>query len=148
MILITIKQTLNAQPKQIISTLLDHQQLHRFFNAKFTLLQAQDEGQIEGGKGSVRQVKIGKITFSEQIISADQNLISYQIVGDKPVANHRGDIYLTANKDINTLVTELNYCISCSAPWWMPNALLKYVITKDITQALNNLNNYFLAGKA
>ena len=79
MILITIKQTLNAQPKQIISTLLDHQQLHRFFNAKFKLLQAQNEGQIEGGKGAVRQVKIGKITFSEQVISADQNHISYQI---------------------------------------------------------------------
>ena len=145
MILITIKQTVNAQPKQIISTLLDHQQLHRFFNAKFMLLQAQDEGQIKGGKGSVRQVKIGKITFSERIISADQNHICYQIVGDKPVANHRGDICLAANKEPN--VTELNYYIRCSAPWWIPNALLKYVITKDITQALNNLNNYFLAGE-
>ena len=103
MILITIKQTLNAQPKQIISTLLDHQQL------------------------------------------VQQLVYLFQL--DKPVANHQGNIYLSANKDINTLVTELNYCISCSAPWWMPNALLKYAITKDITQALNNLNNYFLAGK-
>lgn len=36
-------------------------------------------------------------TFKEQIIMADNNHISYRILGDKPIAQHRGDIYLKAN---------------------------------------------------
>ncbi len=147
MIFISIKQTLNADPLQIITTLLDHQQLDRFFNAKFELIKTANSGELKGGKGAIRQVKMANATFNERIIMANPSHICYQIVGNKPVANHQGDIYLVANTGAKSITTDLNYCIRCKAPWWLPNALLKHLISKDITQALNKLQHYFMAGK-
>ena len=75
-----------------------------------------------------------------------QSHICYQIIGNKPVANHQGDIYLSANTSLEGFKTNLSYYIQGKAPWWLPNILLKHVITKDITQALNKLEHYLLAG--
>ncbi|WP_338363535.1 SRPBCC family protein [uncultured Pseudoalteromonas sp.] len=147
MIFISIKQTLNAEPLQIITTLLDHQQLDRFFNAKFELIQTQNSGELKGGKGAIRQVKMANATFNERIVMANPGHICYQIIGDKPVAHHQGDIYLVANAGAKSSTTELTYCIRCKAPWWLPNALLKHLISKDIIQALIKLQHYFMASK-
>ncbi|KTF17342.1 MULTISPECIES: SRPBCC family protein [Pseudoalteromonas] len=146
MIFIKIKKTLDAPPSKITEILLNHKQLGRFFNAKFKLIATANNGELKGGKGAIRQVEMANTAFNEQIISANQSHICYQIIGNKPVANHQGDIYLSANTSLEGFKTNLSYYIQCKAPWWLPNILLKHVITKDITQALNKLEYYLLAG--
>mgnify|MGYP000692644925 CR=1 FL=1 len=93
MVKIKVKRTVAATPEQIRSVLLAHADLGRFFNAHFTLLTPQEPGEITGGKGTIREIKMQGTTFKEQIIAADNSHISYCIIGSKPVAKHRGDIY-------------------------------------------------------
>ncbi|MEI8705751.1 SRPBCC family protein [Pseudoalteromonas sp. B62] len=143
MILINLKQNLAAPPTEIINVLLDHERLNRFFNAQFLLLKPQNCGQISGGKGAVRQVRTSGYTFTEQVISASDNHICYQIVGNKPVAAHQGDIYLTVIEKQAFISTELTYSIQCISPWWMPSFILKFFIKKDIKNALTKLERYF-----
>lgn len=142
MISITVKQKVGATPLQIRQTLLKHEQLDRFFNADFLLIKKQNEGEIEGGKGSVRQVSMVGIQFEEQIISADNNHISYQIIGNKPVADHRGDICFCSDSDSVTPITKITYNINFKPVWWQPSAILAFFIKKDITQALKKLAIY------
>jgi hypothetical protein len=143
MILITVKEKVGATPSQIKQTLLKHEQLDRFFNANFSLIKKQNEGEIKGGKGSVRQVSMIGIQFEEQIISADNNHISYQIVGNKPVADHRGDIFFCSDKGSVTPITEITYNINFKPVWWQPSFILVFFIKKDITQALKKLAIHF-----
>lgn len=147
MISITLKQNINATRQQICETLLEHQQLSRFFDATFSLIQPQNKTELKGGKGAIRQVKISGITFSERIISADHHHISYQIIGNKPVAEHRGNIHFNENdlaKDSNIPAsTEVTYHISCKAPWWLPSLILAFFIKKDLGQALKKLASHF-----
>lgn len=144
MISINLKQKIAATPSQIREVLLEHEQLNRFFNADFQLINNQNEGEIAGGKGAVRQVSMLGVKFKEQIISADNKHISYQIMGNKPVAEHRGDIYFYEDNAV-TPMTEVNYKISCKAPWWLSSFVLGFFIKKDIAQALNKLANNFKA---
>jgi len=139
MISITVKQKVKATPSQIKQTLLKHEQLDRFFNANFLLIKKQNEGEIKGGKGTVRQVSMIGVQFEERIISADNNHISYQIIGNKPVADHRGDIYFCNESEVDTPMTEVTYNINCKAAWWQPSVILVFFIKKDITQALKKL---------
>jgi hypothetical protein len=143
MISIAVKQNINATSSQIKERLLEHEQLNRFFNAEFVLLKNQNEGEIKGGKGTIRQISMMGIKFDEIIISADNNHISYRIIGNKPVADHRGEINFAQNNDITRTVTEVNYNISCKSPWWLPSFILSYFIKKDITQALKTLGISF-----
>ncbi|ASM52968.1 hypothetical protein PNIG_a0683 [Pseudoalteromonas nigrifaciens] len=142
MIQITLKQKIAATPLQVRDALLDHAQLERFFNAKFVLLKKQNEGEIIGGKGAIRQVIMAGVRFEERIISADSNHISYQIIGNKPVAEHRGDIYFCVSDNAPTS-TEVTYNIRCKTPWWLPSLVIKFFIKKDIAQALNKLKANF-----
>jgi hypothetical protein len=146
MVSIILKQHLPATPLQVRDILLEHEQLNRFFNADFLLLKEQDEGELKGGKGAVRQVHMIGVTFEERIISADSNHISYQIIGNKPVAGHRGDIYFSKGNNSATPITEITYNISCKTPWWLPNFVLGFFIKKDITQALRKLAILFKNG--
>ncbi|NQZ22699.1 MAG: SRPBCC family protein [Colwellia sp.] len=146
MISINITQNIAATPSQISEVLLEHEQLNRFFNADFQLIKKQNEGEIAGGKGAVRQVSMLGIKFKEQIISADNQHISYQIMGNKPVAEHRGDIYFYEDNNTVTPMTQVNYKISCKAPWWLSSFVLGFFIKKDIAQALNKLANNFKSG--
>jgi hypothetical protein len=146
MILISLKQSLTARPSQVREILLEHEHLNRFFNATFLLLKTQNEGEIRGGKGSIRQVSMLGGKFQEQIISADDNHISYQIIGNKPVAQHRGDIYFKTDNSRAVAKTEITYNISCKAPWWIPSFVLGFFIKKDITQALKKLASHFKEG--
>ncbi|MFT5295345.1 MAG: hypothetical protein ACI9YH_001359 [Colwellia sp.] len=139
MISITVKQTINATPLQIRKILLEHEQLHRFFNAEFLLMKIQDEGEVKGGKGAIRQISMMGVKFEEKIVSADNNHISYQIIGNKPVSEHRGNINFSQDNNTATPNTEVNYNISCKAPWWIPSFILSFFIKKDVKQALSKL---------
>jgi hypothetical protein len=143
MISISLKQNIPATPSQVRDTLLEHQQLNRFFDAEFLLIKEQDKAEIQGGKGAVRQICMIGVTFEECIISADNNHISYQIIGNKPVADHRGDIYFCKNNTTAEPMTEVTYNISCKAPWWLPSFILGFLIKKDVTQALKKLSIHF-----
>lgn len=146
MISITVKQNVTATPSQIRNILLEHEQLNRFFNANFLLINKQNEGEIKGGKGAIRQVSMTGVTFEEQIISADDTHISYQIIGNKPVAEHRGDIYFCSDSNSVTPMTEITYNINFKTAWWQPSFILVFFIKKDITQALKNLAVHFEGG--
>ncbi|NQZ89616.1 MAG: SRPBCC family protein [Colwellia sp.] len=139
MISIAVKKTINATPLQVREILLEHQQLNRFFNAEFMLIRKQNEGEIEGGKGAIRQVSMMGIKFEEVIVSADEHHIFYQIMGNKPVSEHRGNIHFSQSNNTITPNTEVSYHISCKAPWWLPTFLLSFFIKKDVKQALNKL---------
>jgi len=139
MISINLTQKIAATPSQIRDVLLEHDQLNRFFNADFQLINKQDEGEVAGGKGAVRQVSMLGVKFKEKIISADNQRISYQIVGNKPVAEHRGDIYFCEDNRTLVPMTEVTYKISCKAPWWLSSFVLGFFINKDIKQALYKL---------
>jgi hypothetical protein len=147
MISISVKQNIAAKPSQLRDILLEHEHLCRFFNARFSLIKAQNEAEISGGTGSVRQVSMLGGKFQERIISADDKQISYQIIGNKPVAQHRGDIYFHSNNNSpgpsTASITEITYNISCKEPWWVPEFILGYLIKKDIKQALKKLASHF-----
>ena len=142
MITINVEQQVLSPIEQVNKALLDHQQLDRFFNAKFKLIKTQNDGELVGGKGAIRQVTIGKIAFKEQIISASHEHICYRIIGKGPVANHQGDIRLTPLGDDNT-TTQLDYIIKFDGPKWLPNFILKFFIERDIKQAMKNLAEHF-----
>ena len=142
MITIEIAQQVLAPVEQICQVLLDHQQLDRFFKADFKLITRQNKGELLGGTGAVRQVNLGKIVFKEQIISATNEHICYRIIGRGPVADHQGDIYLTSVGNGNT-ATQLDYVIKFNGPKWLPDFILKFIIERDIKQAMKNLAEYF-----
>ena len=142
MVEIKVKRAVAATPEQVRSVLLAHADLGRFFNAHFTLLAPQEPGEISGGKGTIREIKMQGTIFKEQIIAADNSHISYRIIGSKPVAQHRGDIYLNTINEEPSL-TEVNYHISCIAPFWLPDFILAFFIKKDISQALKKIARYF-----
>lgn len=146
MITIKVNQQIQASAEQVRETLLDHQQLERFFNAKFSIIKKQNSGEIAGGKGAVRQVTIGNIIFKEQIISADNQHICYRIIGKGPVKAHQGDIYLTAGideKGVDNSGTQLEYIIKFIGPKWCPNTILKFFIGRDIQKAMKKLTEHF-----
>ncbi|MFT6900672.1 MAG: hypothetical protein ACJAXS_000849 [Colwellia sp.] len=143
MISITLKQNVIASPSQVSTILLEHDQLNRFFDADFSLIKNQNNGEINGGKGAVRQISMLCVKFKEEIISADNQHIHYKIVGNKPVSDHRGDIYFCLNKITAIPTTEVTYHISCKAPWWLPSFVLSFLIKKDVTQALKKIALHF-----
>ena len=145
MIKIELKQRIFSTPDKIQQMLLAQENLERFFHAKFRIVQGEDEGEISGGKGSVRQVTIGKHQFKEEIISATKNHICYRIIGDEPVSNHQGDIYLKLinMNDLSKEVTELYYVIVCSGPKFVPDFIVKILVAKDIKRAIKKLAEYF-----
>lgn len=139
MISIDVKQIINATPLQIRDVMLEHEQLNRFFNAEFMLVRKQKEGEIKGGKGAIRQISMMGVKFEEEILIADINHISYQIIGNKPVSEHRGNIHFSQVDNTTSPKTEINYKIRCKAPWWIPTFLLSFFINKDVKEALSKL---------
>ncbi|REL30906.1 SRPBCC family protein [Thalassotalea euphylliae] len=136
MVKVSVQQQVQASRQQVLAELLDHVNLSRFFDAKFSLVRAQQNGAVVGGIGSQRQIKMLGTRFVEEILAADENGVSYKIVGDWPVKNHRGDIVLSETKHGTTVV---DYQIVCQAPWFIPSALLQYLLTKDVAKAMQRL---------
>jgi len=141
MINIYIKQLIQAESKAVLEVLLDHENLDRFFNAKFSLITPQNTGEKPGGVGCVRQITMGGNTFNEEIIKASSEHICYRIVGKGPVDDHQGDIRLTP-KESNKF-TVLQYTIQCKGPVWLPSFLLKWFISSDIKKAMKKLAEHF-----
>ena len=145
MITIEVTQKISAPVEQVCQVLLDHPQLERFFNAKVKTIKMQNEGELLGGKGAIRQVSIGKIVFEEEIISASDEHICYRIVGNWPVSDHQGDIQLTP-LDVGNRTTQLDYVINFNGPKWLPSFLLKFFVGSDISKAMKKLAQHFAMG--
>jgi len=143
MVSINLKCTLLAPPEKVVAVLLEHVYLGRFFNAQFSQLKSHNKGEMKGGAGAVRQVKTPLATFNEQIIHASSTHICYRIMGDKPVQNHQGDIFLTPIEHEGNTATVLRYCIAFRPPFWMPGSFIKLLVQHDIAQALKKLTRYF-----
>ena len=150
MITINVTQQVLATPEQISQVLLTHEQLDRFFNADIRQLQAENSGEIIGGKGAIRQISIGKIVFEEEIISASTEHICYRIIGDWPVSSHQGDIQLTSLNahSVSTgcadNITKVDYVIHFNGPKWLPDFLLEFIVGRDIKRAMTKLAQYFV----
>ena len=139
MVNVCYQKNIAATPKELCDTLLDHQNLSDFFNASFKVLKAENDNEISGGKGCVREVTILSVRFKEEIIHADTNGIEYRVVDDFPVKAHRGVIAFTQQENS----TNVSYRITCRAPWYIPSWLLSRLLQNDIEQCLDKLGARF-----
>lgn len=139
MVNVHYQRVINATPQVLRDTLLNHQSLSDFFNATFKVLKVENDGEVSGGVGCVREVCILGIRFKEEIVKADTDGIEYRVVDDFPVKDHRGVIRFFAQGSL----TKVSYRISCCAPWYIPNGLLTRLLQKDVEQCLSKLGARF-----
>lgn len=144
MVNVDVMHMVAAAPNEISKLLLDHQQLHRFFDAKFAVAKTADDGEPAGGKGAIRNVSVAGVKFSEQVLFTSSNQIRYAIVGDKPLSNHQGNIYLAAQTPTQTSV---RYTIVCNGPKWLPDKWVEFLLAQAMKKALVKINQYFLSQK-
>ena len=133
------QKNIAATPKELRDTLLDHQNLSDFFNASFKVLKSENDNEVSGGKGCVREVTILGVRFKEEIVRADTNGIEYRVVDDFPVKAHRGVIAFMLQEN----ATKVSYRITCRAPWYIPSWLLSRLLQNDIEQCLDKLGARF-----
>lgn len=135
---IHLTQKVALDATELLLLLTDHEQLSRFFNAKFSVLEPAKNENIPGGAGCLREVSTRGSTFVEEIIKADTQSIEYRIVGDKPLKNHLGIIkFIPAEGGVN-----VDYTISGEVPGWLPTFIVQHVIKSDISNALTKLANF------
>lgn len=142
MVNVDVMQGVAAAPSEISEILLDHQQLGRFFDAKFSVAKTADIGEIHGGKGAIRDVSVAGVKFAEQVLLADAKHIRYAIVGNRPLRNHQGNIYLDEQ---NSALTSVRYTITCQAPKWLPDKLVELLLAQAMKKALIKINQHFLS---
>lgn len=140
MINIDVHQHIMASCEDICAVLLDHEQLPRFFDAKIALAKPENAGEIVGGIGSVRDVNVLGIKFSEAILLASTDHIRYAIIGQWPLKNHQGDIYFSTSASGQTLV---RYTITCEGPFWLPDGLIALILRQGIEKGLLKLAQHF-----
>ena len=58
MVNVDVVQTIAAVPSEVSKVLLDHQNAGQFFDAKFSIAKSADEGEVFGGKGAIRNLKV------------------------------------------------------------------------------------------
>lgn len=126
---------MKADIADLLPTLLEHEQLSRFFNASFDIIKPQNPQEIIGGKGCQREVSTRGNCFVEEIVKADLSGIQYKIVGQGPLKNHHGDISFEV-VDGGTLI---HYSITGDVVGWVPEFLFAWVLKYDISNALNKL---------
>ena len=139
MVNVHYQRVINATPQVLRDTLLNHQSLSDFFNATFKVLKVENDAEVSGGVGCVREVCILGVRFKEEIVKADTDGIEYCVVDDFPVKDHRGVIRFFAQGSL----TQVSYRISCCAPWYIPNWLLTRLLQNDVEQCLNKLGARF-----
>lgn len=144
MVNVDVLQQVAATPNEISKVLLDHQHLGRFFDAKFSLTSIADDGELAGGKGAIRKVTVAWVNFSEQVLLATSTHIRYAIVGNKPLSNHQGDIYLTEQ---SPNLTSVRYTIVCNGPKWLPDKWVEILLAQAMKKALIKIHHYFLLQK-
>jgi hypothetical protein len=142
MVNVDVVQVIAATPSEVSKILLDHQNSARFFDAKFSVAQMADEGEVFGGKGAIRNLNVAGVKFSEQILIANDNHIRYAIIGDRPLRGHQGNIYLEEQSPSSTSV---RYTIVCEAPKWLPDKFVEFLLSHAMKKALVKINKYFLA---
>jgi uncharacterized protein YndB with AHSA1/START domain len=135
MISVSYQKTIEATPEQLFTTLIDHANLHQFFNAKFDVVKEQNSNEPKGGKGCVRQVSILGVSFLEEIIAATPDEIRYRVINDFPVKHHLGVISFQAQQRATTV----NYTIECQSPWYLPSFVLRKLLSNDIRKCLTKL---------
>ena len=139
MVNVFYQKNIAATPQELCAILLDHPNLSNFFNASFKVLKAENDNEVSGGKGCVREVTILCVRFKEEIVHADTNGIEYRVVDDFPVKAHRGVIAFKAQGSRTTV----SYRITCRTPWHIPNWLLARLLQNDVAQCLNKLGARF-----
>ena len=142
MVNVDVVQVIAAGASEVSKILLDHQNAGRFFDAKFIVAKIADDGEIFGGKGAIRNLNVAGVKFSEQILIANPSHIRYAIVGDRPLKNHQGNIYLDEQ---NPTLTSVRYTIVCQAPKWLPDKLVEFLLSQAMKKALVKINQHFLA---
>ncbi len=140
MITIELHKIISADIDEIRTCLLDHSRLDRFFNAKFSLIKAENESEMKGGKGAVRQVTMKKNMFLEEVVMATDFHIRYQIIGKGPVTTHQGDVFLSRVADNESLI---KYLIVCEGPKGAPDFIVKWVIERGIKKGLKKIAKHF-----
>lgn len=143
MINILVKQSIPTSKEILLQTLLEHEQLGRFFNARFSVVRAENKNEIKGGSGCVRAIKTAGLTFQEQIMEANSDGIHYQIIGDFFLKEHVGKIMFSSNNNGSAVVTGVEYSIAFQVPWYLPSRLIKYFVESDIIKAMQKLKEHF-----
>lgn len=139
MITIRLTQQIKSGVNDVFNTLLEHEQLSRFFSGTFRVVHPSKDTSNSNGVGAVREICMRGETFCEEITAAKDGCIEYRILGNKPIKNHRGMIDIKPNQ-LGCLV---NYVIECEAQWWQPSFIVKRIITHDISVGLTKLTEYF-----
>lgn len=143
MINILVKQSIAASKDVLLHILLDHEQLDRFFNARFCVVRSENKNEIKGGTGCVRAIKTVGLTFQEQIMKANSDGIHYQIIGDFFLKEHVGKIIFSSNNNGTAAITDVEYSIAAQVPWYLPSRLIKYFVESDIIKAMKKLKEHF-----
>ncbi|WMN60622.1 SRPBCC family protein [Pseudoalteromonas xiamenensis] len=122
-------------PTNLLTTLLDHNQLSRFFGASITEIRPEIAGAPKGGKGTQRLVSMLGFKFIEEITDASVDKIEYAIQGNFPLKGHRGviEFYPSDTK------TVLRYQITGQVPRFIPVFLMALIIRRDLNLALKKL---------
>jgi len=139
MITIRLTQQMCCGVDDVFNTLLEHETLTRFFDATFRVVHPSSDSTNANGAGVVREICMRGETFCEQIVTAKDGYIEYQILGNKPLKKHKGMIDIKANQQ-GCLV---NYVIECESLWWQPSFIVKRIISHDINVGLTKLAEYF-----
>ncbi|GAB3519452.1 hypothetical protein BIT28_15110 [Photobacterium proteolyticum] len=135
---ITLEQTADVPKKVLFQLLSDHENLGRFFDAKYSLVK---HGKPEiNGIGAIRKVIAGPFTFREQIIDYKENEhLHYKIIEGGPVDEHGGWIRF---QSINANQSLIHYRIKFSPRIRGTGWLIKLLLEKDIKRALSNIAEY------
>ncbi|MGB1263192.1 MAG: SRPBCC family protein [Cognaticolwellia sp.] len=144
MINVDVEQNIAASASEISAILLDHPKLARFFDARFSQLQSANADEMVGGKGAVREVTIAGVKFSEQVLLANTEHIRYAIIGDRPLRNHQGNIYLAQQA---ASLTKVRYTIVGHGPKWLPDKLLAFLLSHGVKKALVKLNQHVVSNQ-
>ncbi len=135
---ITLEQAANVPRKVLFQLLSDHDNLGRFFDAKYSLVK---HGKPEiNGIGAIRKVTNGPFTFQEQIIDYKENEhLQYKIIDGSPIEEHGGWIrFKTINASRSLILYRINFTPRIRGTGW----LIKLLLEKNIKRALHNIAQF------
>lgn len=128
MLLLDIKIVLPKSAKFKMSWLADCGLLSKIFASQIIPLESNDHHQR-------RLVNMRGQQFTEEIIHLSDNKFVYQIVGNRPVKDHQGQIEYICTADERYL----HYKIQGQSNTWVPTWLLRIVMFYDFTLAARRL---------
>ncbi|MFC3093824.1 SRPBCC family protein [Alteromonas sediminis] len=139
MIEVYTKGEVHLPPRQLQKIFLDHINLDRFFNAKFSLVRKSDS-ENPNGLGAIRLVDVGIAKFKEEIVFVTDTELHYKVIGDRvPVKHHMGKIKWTPCDTGRCL---FEYSITCTSNSPVPNFILKWALQRELDQMLTKLQQF------